>query len=379
MVDVTLAAGGLTETIAVTSDASVLNTTTAEVGVRFDTTRVSELPVVNSRDVFSLALSAPGVNQLSSGQGGFAAGVDFAVNGQRVRSNNMMVDGQDNNDPSVTGVTQPINNTDIVQEARLITNQFAAEYGRAAGSVMNVITKSGTNVFHGSGFVFHQNNRVELTDQSGQERGQNGGTVLPRKPVRGHRGRSDPRDRAFFFGGFQRWTQRFTGSGFTLNGAPTEAGRQVLQSAAGSLPQVQALLKHMPAAQAPIATTASFTRNGQTFTVPLGSLTGSYEGFLNSNQPNASVDIVLTPKHTLTARYLNNLQDSIATAQQATPPGQTLLNDQNQHGTNVWLTSVLSSRMTNEVRVAHQHLGTSPIRWIRSRSRFHRSKFQSSA
>jgi hypothetical protein len=80
VVDVTLTPGGITETVSVTSDASVLNTTTAEVGVRFDTARVSELPVVNSRDVFSLALSAPGVNQLSSGQGGFAAGVDFAVN-----------------------------------------------------------------------------------------------------------------------------------------------------------------------------------------------------------------------------------------------------------------------------------------------------------
>ena len=156
-------------------------------GVRFDTTRVSELPVVNSRDVFSLALSAPGVNQLSSGQGGFAAGVDYAVNGQRVRSNNMMVDGQDNNDPSVTGVTQPINNTDIVQEARLITNQFAAEYGRAAGSVMNVITKSGTNVFHGSGFVFHQNNEMNSRTNLDKNAGQHRGAVLPRKPVRWHR------------------------------------------------------------------------------------------------------------------------------------------------------------------------------------------------
>ena len=138
--------------------------------MRFDTARISELPVINSRDVFSLALSAPGVNQLSSGQGGFAAGADFAVNGQRVRSNNMMVDGQDNNDPSVTGVTQPINNTDIVQEARLITNQFAAEYGRAAGSVMNVITKSGTNRFRGSAFVFHQNNELNARNEPGQER-----------------------------------------------------------------------------------------------------------------------------------------------------------------------------------------------------------------
>ena len=358
VVDVTLTAGGLTETISVTSDASVLNTTTAEVGVRFDTTRVSELPVVNSRDVFSLALSAPGVNQLSSGQGGFAAGVDYAVNGQRVRSNNMMVDGQDNNDPSVTGVTQPINNTDIVQEARLITNQFAAEYRPGCRFRDERDHQEWHQRVSRVGVRLPSEQSNELADQPGQELpGRTEAPFFLESQYGGTAGGPIVRDRAFFFGGFQRWTQRFTGSGFTLNGAPTEAGRQVLQSAAGSLPQVQALLKHLPAAQAPIATTASFTRNGQSFTVPLGSLTGSYDGFLNSNQPNARVDVVLTPKHTLTARYLNNLQDSIATAQQATPPGQTLLNDQNQHGTNVWLTSVLSSRMTNEVRVAHQHLG----------------------
>ena len=70
-----------------------------------------------------------------------------------------MIDGQDSNDPSVTGRQQPINNTDIVQEIRLITNQFAAEFGRAAGSVMNVITKSGTNEFRRqSAFSFHNDN-----------------------------------------------------------------------------------------------------------------------------------------------------------------------------------------------------------------------------
>jgi hypothetical protein len=357
VVDVTLTPGGITETVSVTSDASVLNTTTAEVGVRFDTARVSELPVVNSRDVFSLALSAPGVNQLSSGQGGFAAGVDFAVNGQRVRSNNMMVDGQDNNDPSVSGVTQPINNTDIVQEARLITNQFAAEYGRSAGSVMNVITKSGTNQLRGSGFIFHQNNAVNARTNLDKNAGRLEAPFFLENQYGGTVGGPIARDRAFFFAGFQRWTQEFTGSGFTLRGAPTEDGRRVLESAAGTLPQIQALLKHLPAAQAPIGTSASFTRNGQTFAVPLGSLTGSYGGYLNSNQPNARVDIVISPNHTLTARYLHNKQDSIATAQQATPPGQPLLNEQNQHGTNVWLSSILSARMTNEVRVAHQHLG----------------------
>ena len=96
---------------------------------------------MGSRNIFTLARSAPGVSEIASGQNSFASGnaeANFASNGARLRSNNIMIDGQDSNDPSVTGRQQPINNTDIVQEIRLITNQFAAEFGRAAGSVMNV-------------------------------------------------------------------------------------------------------------------------------------------------------------------------------------------------------------------------------------------------
>src|SRR4029450_11028126 len=147
----------LSEFVEVRADAPLLNTTTSEVGVRFDTQRVAELPVMGSRNIFTLARSAPGVSELASGQTNFASGTseaNFSSNGARVRSNNFMIDGQDSNDPSVTGRQQPINNTDIVQEIRLITNQFAAEYGRAAGSIVNVVTKSGTNRFRGSAFVF---------------------------------------------------------------------------------------------------------------------------------------------------------------------------------------------------------------------------------
>jgi hypothetical protein len=144
--------------VTVTADTPMLNTTSPRSGVRFDTRRVAELPVINSRDVFSLALSAAGVSQLGAGRPGFANGTNFSVNGARLRSNNFMLDGQDSNDPSVDRAQQPINNTDIVQEIRLITNQFAAEYGRSAGSVMNVMTKSGTNQFRGSAFWFHNHN-----------------------------------------------------------------------------------------------------------------------------------------------------------------------------------------------------------------------------
>ncbi len=357
VVDVALQTGGVTETVTVTADASILNTTNSEVGVRFDQKRVAELPVINSRDVFSLALSAPGVSQLASGQSAFAAGTNFAVNGMRPRSNNFMIDGQDSNDPSVTGRQQPLNNTDIIQEMRLITNQFAAEYGRAAGSVVNVITKSGTNQFRGSGFVFHNNNDVNARTNLDKNAGRTEAPYFLETQFGGTLGGPIVRDKAFFFGGYQRWTQRFLGSGFTLNGAPTEEGRRVLESAAGSLPQVQALLKFLPAAQSPIGRSATFTRNGQTYTVPLGSLTGSSSGTFNNHQPTGRVDVQLSLKHMVSMRYLNNLQDS-GGGGQVTPPGLTTVNDANQHASNAWVTSVLSPSMTNEFRVAHQHLGT---------------------
>jgi hypothetical protein len=146
--DVTLRPSRVEDVVTVTENVSLLNTSNAEVGVRFDSKRISELPVATNRNVFNIALSAPGVSELGSGQTGFANGVSFSSNGMRLRSNNFMIDGQDSNDPSVSGAQQPVNNPDIVQEIQLVTNQFTAEYGRNSGSVMNIVTKSGNNSFH---------------------------------------------------------------------------------------------------------------------------------------------------------------------------------------------------------------------------------------
>jgi hypothetical protein len=358
VVDVQIQPASVTESIEVRADSPIINTTNAEVGVRFDTTRMAELPVTNSRDVFAVALSAPGVSQLGSGQSAFASGTNFSSNGMRVRSNNFMIDGQDSNDPSVTGRQQPINNTDVIQEVRLITNQFAAEFGRAAGSVVNVATKSGTNRFRGSAFSFLNdesfNARSNLDKAAGrasapfrEERqwgGTIGGPVLP--------------NRTFFFGSYQRWTDRQLGSGFTLNGAPTEAGRAVLQSVAGSRPQVAALLAHLPAAQTPTGQSVTFTVDGTTHTVPIGSITGSSSIVFDNNQATGRVDHQLGQNHTLTGRYLFTETPENSGSGQVTPPGLTTVNVSNQHSLNTWLNSVLSPNMSNELRVAWSHLGT---------------------
>jgi hypothetical protein len=361
VVDVEMGVAAVSETIQVRADAPLLNTTNAEVGVRFDTTRVAELPVMGSRNIFTLARSAPGVSELGSGQTNFASGTaeaNFSSNGARLRSNNIMIDGQDSNDPSLTGRQQPINNTDIVQEIRLITNQFAAEYGRAAGSVMNVITKSGTNEYRGSAFWFHNDNglnsRSNLDKAAGRTRApfrvenQLGGTVGG--PV--HRGQT------FFFGSYQRWTDRRLGSGFTLSGAPTDAGRQVLQTAAGTRPQVQALLKHLPAGT-PNGQSASFTLGGQTFTVPLGDLTGSTSQKLDNNQATVRIDHQLAPNHLLVGRYLfsDTATDNTGSVQ-VTPPGLTTNSPTNSHSLNIWTNSTFGGTTSNELRVAWAHLGT---------------------
>src|SRR2546421_6231045 len=78
----------------------------------------------------------------------------------RLRSNNFLIDGQDNNDFGVAGAVVGLNNPDLIQEVRLVTNQFTAEFGRNSSSVFNAITKSGTNDYHGSGFWFHNDNSL---------------------------------------------------------------------------------------------------------------------------------------------------------------------------------------------------------------------------
>jgi hypothetical protein len=326
VVDVGLRAGGVQEVVTVTENASLLNTTTAEVSTRFDEKRLSELPIAPNRNVYNVLLSVPGISQLSSGQTTFANGISFSANGGRLRSNNFMLDGQDINDPSLSGGQIAINNPDAIGEVRIITNQFLAEYGRNSGSVVNFIGKSGTNNFHGTGFIFHNNENLNACNNLEKQAGNcnpNATDELKRRPpVRKefqygftlggplpffNFGEGGPtftngKDRTFFFGDYQRWTIRSLGTGATINGAPTEAGRAILQSAVGNRPQVAALLQFLPAGS-PNGQTQTFTANGQTFTVPLGNITGSAPQIFNSNQGSIRIDHRFNDKNLLYGRY----------------------------------------------------------------------------
>src|SRR3954465_8013012 len=141
-----MAPAGQVETVNVAADAGQLLQMEAPVrGGNIDKVRITELPV-SGRNPVALALTLPGV---SSNRGGFGVGT-FSVNGARGRSNNFLIDGTENNDISVAGQGFQITNTDAVQEVSVQTTNFDAEFGRSGGAVVNTITKSGTNEYHGT-------------------------------------------------------------------------------------------------------------------------------------------------------------------------------------------------------------------------------------
>src|SRR5206468_11333561 len=135
---------------------------TGEHGEILNRRKVEDLPL-NGRDMAQLARLKPGVASSGGGggqQGGERGVSGFSSNGQRTTSNNSRVDGVDNND-YFGGQAAQIPSIDSIQEFEVQTNTFSAEYGRNSGSVVNLVTKSGTNQLHGSVYDFFRNDVLD--------------------------------------------------------------------------------------------------------------------------------------------------------------------------------------------------------------------------
>ena len=158
VVAIVLQVGGSAETITVEASAAQVETTSTQIGAVMSDTAIRALPL-NQRNTYQLLQLQPGVqSQLGADLffGSSQPGV-VSVNGGRGRSNNYMVNGGDGNDIFVNSpAIQP--SPDAVEEFRVLTNTFDAEYGRNSGSVVNVVTKSGTNSVHGDFYDFLRNN-----------------------------------------------------------------------------------------------------------------------------------------------------------------------------------------------------------------------------
>ncbi|MCU1273815.1 MAG: TonB-dependent Receptor Plug Domain protein, partial [Bryobacterales bacterium] len=193
-VDAVLELGEVTQTVEVQANAAQVETTSTQLGGVMNSRAVVNLPL-NSRDTYQLLQLQPGV-QSQQGYDLFAgsenAGV-VSVNGGRGRSNNFNVNGGDANDLFIaTPAIQP--SPDTIEEFRVLTNTFDAEYGRNSGSVVNVVTKGGTNNFHGDAYEFFRNRALNTrgffdTEKQKFNQNQFGGTLGG--PIR--------KNRTFFF------------------------------------------------------------------------------------------------------------------------------------------------------------------------------------
>ena len=156
-VDVALVVTQVGVNVDVTSNSEqLLNTTQNQLSQAYTPRQLTELPFNGSID--NLALLTPGV--ATPGDADFTNGVGISANGNRARSNNFQIDGQDNNDNSVSGPALGFTNAEAIGEYQVITSNFSAEFGRNSGAQVNVVTRSGTNEFHGALFEFHQNSAL---------------------------------------------------------------------------------------------------------------------------------------------------------------------------------------------------------------------------
>jgi len=219
-VTVRLAVGTPTESVHVAADASQIETTSTNLGKTVGERDVLDLPL-NGRNFSQLGLLQPGVFPITPGLaeagGSLRNGQAYAVNGQRPESNNFLIDGA-NNYNAVDGglvIQMPI---DAIAEFRILTHTANAEFGHSTGSTTNIITRSGTNAFHGAAWEFLRNNALDAksffaTDTEPLKRNQFGGTFGG--PIR--------KDKTFFFGYYEGLRNR---QGETVSATvPTQAER----------------------------------------------------------------------------------------------------------------------------------------------------------
>jgi hypothetical protein len=149
----TMQVGEMTEEITVTSRESEVQSESGERGFTLDSEALKNI-AAGERSFFAFTTLVPGV--LQQGMGGQAptAGDGFTVNGQRQNSNNVTIDGVANIDTGNNGGNMAETNIDAVSEFKILTNAYQAEYGRAVGGQVQVVTKSGTQAFHGSGYWY---------------------------------------------------------------------------------------------------------------------------------------------------------------------------------------------------------------------------------
>lgn len=238
LLDATLQIGQVENQVTVTAGAELIDRESPTLGTTVDNRRIVGLPL-DGRNVLDLALLQPGV---APAGGGFGSGLGIRVNGSRGVENNLTLDGANNNEVAVGGAIGGQPRPDAVQEFRILSSNFEADFGRNTGSVINVVTKSGGNEFHGNGRFFYRPTKLSAAEffanADTQRQGQDVRRKFERKDYGGNIGGPiyflnfgegvpivyDGKDRSFFFVDYERRYQDIGGQQ-VINSIPTAAER----------------------------------------------------------------------------------------------------------------------------------------------------------
>ncbi len=332
---------GSHDTIQVEGDQTpLISTTQSQVSSTIGTDQLTTLPFGGGFDTAALLSTGMAIthsNDFSNSNGSYGG---FSSQGERGRSNNFEIDGQSNNDNSVAGPQVFFSNQDAISSIEVITNNFSAQYGRNAGSVVNYITKSGSNSYHGTAFEWYEGNWGESFAQGQKDPYQgycppgqkNNCLNVPTSSYYGEPVPSLPRyvdndfggtfggpilhDKLFFFGSalFNRYRN---GGGTSLSGAdltPTPDGITAMEGYFPGAPGVAALANNGPYSvktgnphpSGPITmipVTVGTGASAVTESIPFSAIARSVPSLSNDEELLGRLDFQATPKDHFFVRY----------------------------------------------------------------------------
>src|SRR6266478_3778434 len=283
--------GEVSAVVQVEAGADLVKTESSTLDVTFSGKAVADLPVNTlGGDVKEFAVFAPGT---TTQQGG-VLGSGGSIGGTRPRFNGFNIDGVEDNKLDTNGPTQPVIQ-ESVAEFTLLTNQFSADNGHSAGGLFNIVTKSGTNSWHGAGWWFDRNRNFDALDNQQKARGHQdrfdynragasaGGPIL--------------KDRLFIYGAYEVQNEGLAASSPSVK-LPTADGLNTLNSLAHD-DAVRNILKQFPVAPGNDAGTVNV--NGTA--IPVGNLTTVAPSYFNEHDYIVNGDLTLS-KHQISTLFL---------------------------------------------------------------------------
>ena len=207
-VNLTMVLGSVSESVEVNASAALVETQTGAIGSVIDNRKIVNLPL-NTRNPFQLALLSPGVVPSTAFGNAFNSSANFLINGNRGNTSEILIDGITNSVPAANPivVVSLFPSPDALEEFKVQTNGYGAEFGRSGGGIVNMVIKSGTNHFHGVLYEFLRNSQLDANDFFSNRAGRQLSS-FKRNQYGFTAGGPIVRDKAFFFFNYEALRQR---------------------------------------------------------------------------------------------------------------------------------------------------------------------------